>query len=82
MADWFMEECMMCLGEEVSEVHVYTAPSVPPLPGTAAGDRGPVREVVTLAGEPTGDGEGPRMPGKWGDVCGEKGDWAGLLCSP
>lgn len=38
--------------------------------------------MVTLAGEPTGDGEGPRMPGKWGDVCGEKGDWAGLLCSP
>lgn len=52
------------------------------LPGTAAGDRGPVREGVTLAGEPTGDGEGPRMPGRWGEVCGEKGDWAGLLCSP
>lgn len=52
------------------------------LPGTAAGDRGPVREGVTLAGEPTGDGEGPRMPGRWGEVCGEKGDCAGLLCSP
>lgn len=52
------------------------------LPGTAAGDRGPVREGVTLAGEPTGDGEGPRMPVRWGEVCGEKGDWAGLLCSP
>lgn len=52
------------------------------LPGTAAGDSGPVREGVTLAGEPTGDGEGPRIPGRWGEVCGEKGDWAGLLCSP
>lgn len=53
-----------------------------PLPGTAAGESGPVREGVTLAGEPTGDGEGPRMPGRCGEVCGEKGDWAGLLCSP
>lgn len=34
------------------------------LPGTAAGDSGPVREGVTLAGEPTGEGEGPRMPGR------------------
>lgn len=33
-------------------------------PGTAAGDSGPVREGVTLAGEPTGEGEGPRMPGR------------------
>lgn len=38
------------------------------LPGTAAGDSGPVRDGVTLAGEPTGDGEGPRMPGRWGGV--------------
>lgn len=52
------------------------------LPGTAAGDSGPVRDGVTLAGEPTGDGEGPRIPGRCGEVCGEKGDWAGLLCSP
>lgn len=52
------------------------------LPGTAAGDSGPVRDGVTLAGEPTGDGEGPRIPGRWGGVWGEKGDWAGLLCSP
>lgn len=37
-------------------------------PGTAAGERGPEREGVTLAGEPTGEGEGPRMPGKWGEV--------------
>lgn len=34
------------------------------LPGTAAGDSGPVRDGVTLAGEPTGDGEGPRIPGR------------------
>lgn len=47
-----------------------------------AGERGPVREVVALAGEPAGDGEGPRMPGRWGEVWGEKGDWARLLCSP
>lgn len=52
------------------------------LPGNAAGDSGPVRDGVMLAGEPTGDGEGPRVPGRWGGVCGEKGDWAGLLCSP
>lgn len=38
------------------------------LPGTAAGERGPEREGVTLAGEPTGEGDGPRMPGKWGEV--------------
>lgn len=37
-------------------------PGIPP--GTAAGDSGPVRDGVTLAGEPTGDGEGPRMPGR------------------
>lgn len=47
-----------------------------------AGERGPVREGVALAGEPTGDGEGPRMPDMWGEVCGENGDWAGLLWSP
>lgn len=51
-------------------------------PGIVAGERGPVREVVALAGEPAGDGEGPRMPGRWGEVWGEKGDWARLLCSP
>lgn len=47
-----------------------------------AGDRGPVRGVLALAGEPAGDGEGPLMPGRWGEVWGEKGDCAGLLCSP
>lgn len=47
-----------------------------------AGDSGPVRDVLALAGEPAGEGEGPRMPGRCGDVWGEKGDWAGLLCSP
>jgi len=39
-----------------------------------AGDSGPVRGVLAPAGEPAGDGEGPRMPGRWGDVWGEKGD--------
>lgn len=48
----------------------------------AAGERGPERDAVALAGEPTGEGEGPRMPGRWGDVWGENGDCAGLLCSP
>lgn len=76
MADWFMEECMM-----LSDWTLGGRGGIW-LPGTAAGDSGPVREGVTLAGEPTGEGEGPRMPGRWGDVCGEKGDWAGLLCSP
>lgn len=51
-------------------------------PGMLAGDSGPVRGVLALAGEPAGEGEGPRMPGRWGDVWGEKGDWAWLLCSP
>lgn len=51
-------------------------------PGILAGDSGPVRGVLALAGEPAGEGEGPRMPGRWGDVWGEKGDWAWLLCSP
>lgn len=32
--------------------------------GTAAGESGPERDWATLAGEPTGDGEGPRMPGR------------------
>lgn len=41
-----------------------------------------MRGVLELAGEPAGEGEGPRMPGRWGDVWGEKGDWAWLLCSP
>lgn len=76
MADWFMEECMM-----LSDWTLGGRGGIW-LPGTAAGERGPVREGVTLAGEPTGEGEGPRMPGRWGEVCGEKGDWAGLLCSP
>lgn len=26
------------------------------------GERGPVREAGPLAGEPTGEGEGPRIP--------------------
>lgn len=47
-----------------------------------AGDSGPVRGVLALAGEPAGEGEGPRMPCRWGEVWGEKGDWAWLLCSP
>lgn len=51
-------------------------------PGMLAGDSGPVRGVLALAGEPAGEGEGPRIPGRWGDVWGEKGDWAWLLCSP
>lgn len=56
---------------------------VPPAsPGMLAGDSGPARGVLALAGEPAGDGEGPRMPWMCGDVCGEKGDWAWLLCSP
>ena len=37
-------------------------------PGMFAGDNGPVRGVLALAGEPAGDGEGPRIPGRWGDV--------------
>ena len=37
-------------------------------PGMLAGDSGPVRGVLALAGEPAGEGEGPRMPGRWGDV--------------
>ena len=44
-----------------------------------AGDSGPLRPAPALAGEPAGDGEGPRMPGRWGEVWGEKG---GLLWSP
>lgn len=51
-------------------------------PGMLAGESGPVRGVLALAGDPAGEGEGPRMPGRWGEVWGEKGDWAGLLCSP
>lgn len=38
------------------------------VPGMLAGDSGPVRGVPALAGEPAGEGEGPRMPGRWGDV--------------
>lgn len=41
------------------------------LPGIVVGDSGPEREAEALAGEPTG-----------GEVWGEKGDCAGLLCSP
>lgn len=33
-------------------------------PGMLAGDSGPVRGVLALAGEPAGDGEGPLMPGR------------------
>ena len=44
---------------------------------------GPERDWLEPTGEPTGEGEGPlRNPGSRGDTCGEKGDWAGLLCSP
>ena len=43
-------------------------------PGTATGESGPEREALALAGEPEGEGEGPRMPGRWGEVWGEKGD--------
>lgn len=50
-------------------------------PGMLAGDSGPVRAALALAGEPAGEGEGPLMPGRWGEVCGEKGDWAWLFCS-
>lgn len=39
-----------------------------PLPGMLAGDSCPVRGVLALAGEPAGDGDGPRIPGRWGDV--------------
>lgn len=52
------------------------------VPCMLVGESGPVREALALAGDPAGEGEGPRMPGKWGEVWGEKGDWAGLLCSP
>lgn len=38
------------------------------VPGMVAGDSGPVRGVLALAGEPAGEGEGPRMPDRWGDV--------------
>lgn len=38
------------------------------LPGTDVGDSGPDRDGATLAGEPTGEGEGPLIPGRWGDV--------------
>lgn len=48
----------------------------------APGESGPVREAGPLAGDPTGEGEGLRMPVMWGEVWGEKGDCAGLLCSP
>lgn len=37
-------------------------------PGILAGESGPVRGVLALAGEPAGEGEGPRMPCRWGDV--------------
>lgn len=37
-------------------------------PGKLAGESGPVRGVLALAGEPAGEGEGPRIPGRWGDV--------------
>lgn len=33
-----------------------------------AGDSGPARGVLALAGEPAGDGEGPLIPGKCGEV--------------
>lgn len=69
--------------------HLQTADSCaadrrvsPASPGMLAGDSGPVRGVLALAGEPAGEGEGPRMPCRWGEVWGEKGDWAWLLCSP
>lgn len=76
MGDWLIAGCRLpsdCTLDGLGGIWV---------PGIVAGERGPVREVVALAGEPAGDGEGPRMPGRWGEVWGEKGDWARLLCSP
>lgn len=44
---------------------------------------GPDRDWLEPTGDPTGEGEGPlRMLGTLGEAWGEKGDWAGLLCSP
>ncbi len=44
---------------------------------------GPDRDWLEPTGDPTGEGEGPlRMLGTRGEAWGEKGDWAGLLCSP
>ncbi|KAJ8341712.1 hypothetical protein SKAU_G00340030 [Synaphobranchus kaupii] len=44
---------------------------------------GPERDWVEPAGEAAGEGEGPvRRPATCGEAWGEKGDWAGLLCSP
>lgn len=37
-------------------------------PGMVAGESGPERDALVEAGDPTGEGEGPRMPGRWGDV--------------
>lgn len=44
---------------------------------------GPERDWLEPTGEPTGEGEGPlRRLERRGEACGEKGDCAGLLCSP
>ena len=52
-------------------------------PGALAGEMGPDRDWLEPAGDPTGEGEGPlRTPGSRGEAWGEKGDRAGLLCSP
>lgn len=53
------------------------------IPGILAGEIGPDRDWLLPTGEPTGEGDGPPgMLERWGDACGEKGDWAGLLWSP
>ena len=53
------------------------------VPGPLAGDIGPERDWPDPAGEAAGEGEGPlRMLERRGEVCGENGDWAWLLCSP
>lgn len=50
------------------------------IPGILAGEIGPDRDWLLPTGEPTGEGDGPPgMLERWGDACGEKGDWAGLL---
>lgn len=53
------------------------------LPGILAGEIGPERDWLLPTGEPTGEGDGPPgMLERCGEAWGEKGDCAGLLCSP
>lgn len=53
------------------------------LPGILAGEMGPDLDWLLPAGEPTGEGDGPPgMLERCGEAWGEKGDCAGLLCSP